>query len=1191
MPSTPDHPKSAPTEMTWNDVLAKKESPVPRFDDDTKDEPSSSRAQSAAPETPVTSEDAPKTPSAMSMIVDDLVIPDAPSGSTSASASSLPPVSKEAPPKPAPEASEPAPAKLEHFEANHNGFEGAPTRTRTLDKGELDYIRAVLNSQDAPRPPAAPSQPISANALSAPAGLSEPSAIEEEPKTEVEVRPKRTHASVVARITTIAVPVDSFSEEPTAVGRVDAKDERPVARARADTLDPSLNELDRAWKIAEKLKLPDLERPKLPSDDAVVALPPSSPPSLTPPEAPEAAQEPNLPELSISALRELPEDELPLIEDDEELEQSDAVHTAPQTSTQTAPIAEEADELESLDDLELIEISDPIEAQPLEVLEPEAPPINAQPPAATEPRTLEVRSLGVATEPSPLTLDEDALEVISIPDPIKLSAFDVVTYHGPAGEPDPPDPLEDSTQAELDEPDQLAEPDQFDEPDRLDEPDRIDQFAAPKEVEAPFMGIIQAEEISLVEPFAAQAPTEHPSVPSLQPDDEDEPLLIDAPAPVTAPAAPAAPRAESAPRVIVGKPLQPAPRAPSAPASVQMDVEGILASALGMEHEGPVPIAAPRAPSQVPEQPPPLPSQRPAPNLVHSFEALEAKGEEAFELDELPGTPRVMQVPERGPKSELILGIDLGTTYSCAAIIEDGRARMFTSRFGPPTLPSVVTFGARTLVGDTALRALPGAPRATIVSSKRLMGRRYSSEIVQQVKGHFAYRVVPGVEGEAAVRVGQEIISLEEVAAHVLEELRISASQQHGTRLNRAVITCPAYFTERQRNAVRKAGELAGFYVERVLNEPTAAALHYGQQEPLSSRTILIYDLGGGTFDVSLLKVDGDNFEVLATGGDTFLGGIDFDACLTEMLCNEMRAQHNIDPRQDSGAVAKLMQYAEQAKRALSKEERTTVHIEHLVVQPYAARSLTCELSRAAVEDAWTALVNQTLAIVKDVCDRGKLMLEQVDEVLLVGGQTRTPMIRTNVRALFGREPKMLPNPDEAVALGAARFADSLISSAPLELTDVLPMSLGVCLPGGRFRKVISRDTPLPARKTSKLRTSKKNKSRFEVFIFQGESENIEENEPIGSLMLTGLPKASKAGLVINVQIDVSVDSVLSVTLTEPGSKRQISAQLGTSNTPEELRLKLGLPAQPTHKDIAKRKGQIGRPKGVWGWLSGVFGR
>lgn len=1180
MPSTPDHPKSAPTEMTWNDVLAKKESPVPHFEDDSKDEPSSSRTQSAASEAPVvTSEDAPKTPNAMSMIVDDLVIPDAPSGSSSASASSLPPVSKEAtPPKPsAPKASEPAPAKLEHFDANHNGFEGAPTRTRTLDKGELDYIRAVLNSQDAPAPPAAPSQATSADALSAPAGLSEPSATEEEPKTEVEVRPKKTHASVVARITTIAVPVDSFSEEPTAVGRVDTKDERPVARARADTLDPSLNELDRAWRVAEKLKLPDLERPKPPSDDALVALPPSSPPKLTPLEAPEAAGEPNLPELSISALRELPEDELPLIEDEEELEQPNVVRTAPQTSTQTAPEIEEADELESLDELELIEISDPIEAQPLDVPQPEAPqPLDAQSPAATEPRTLEVRSLGVAAEPTPLTPDEDALEVISIPDPIKLSAFDVVTYHGPAGEPDPPDPLEDSTQAETDQ---------------IDQPD---QLAEPKEIEAPFIGIIQAEEISLVEPFAAKAPMESHSVPSPPLDDEDEPLQIDAPAPLTAPAAPTAPTAptaESAPRVIVGKPLQPAPRAPSAPANVQMDVEGILASALGMEHEGPVPIAAPRAPSQAPEQPPPLPSQRPAPNQVHSFEALEAKSEEAFELDELPGTPRVMQVPERGPKSELILGIDLGTTYSCAAIIENGSARMFTSRFGPPTLPSVVTFGARTLVGDTALRALPGAPRATIVSSKRLMGRRYSSEIVQQVKGHFAYRVVPGVEGEAAVRVGQEIISLEEVAAHVLEELRISASQQHGTRLNRAVITCPAYFTERQRNAVRKAGELAGFYVERVLNEPTAAALHYGQQEPLSSRTILIYDLGGGTFDVSLLKVDGDNFEVLATGGDTFLGGIDFDACLTEMLCNEMRAQHNIDPRQDSGAVAKLMQYAEQAKRALSEEERTTVHIEHLVVQPYAARSLTCELSRAAVEDAWTALVNQTLAIVKDVCDRGKLMLEQVDEVLLVGGQTRTPMIRANVRALFGREPKALPNPDEAVALGAARFADSLISSAPLELTDVLPMSLGVCLPGGRFRKVISRDTPLPTRKTSKLRTSKKNKSRFEVFIFQGESDNIEENEPIGSLMLTGLPKASKAGLVINVQIDVSVDSVLSVTLTEPSSKRQISAQLGTSNTPEELRLKLGLPPQPTHKDIAKRKGQIGRPKGVWGWLSGVFGR
>ena len=195
------------------------------------------------------------------------------------------------------------------------------------------------------------------------------------------------------------------------------------------------------------------------------------------------------------------------------------------------------------------------------------------------------------------------------------------------------------------------------------------------------------------------------------------------------------------------------------------------------------------------------------------------------------------------------------------------------------------------------------------------------------------------------------------------------------------------------------------------------------------------------------------------------------------------------------------------------------------------------------------------------------------------------------MQALFNRAPKALPNPDEAVALGAARFADSMISSAPLELVDVLPMSLGIGVPGGRFRRVISRDTPLPIRKSSKLRTTKKNQRKFEVFIFQGESENVDENEPIGSMMLTGLPKAPKAGLVINVEIEVSVDSVLSVTLTEPGSKRQISAQLGTSNTPEALRQKLGLPPQPSHKDIAKRKGQIGRPKGVWGWLSGVFGR
>jgi molecular chaperone DnaK len=309
------------------------------------------------------------------------------------------------------------------------------------------------------------------------------------------------------------------------------------------------------------------------------------------------------------------------------------------------------------------------------------------------------------------------------------------------------------------------------------------------------------------------------------------------------------------------------------------------------------------------------------------------------------------------PKGDVVLGIDLGTTYTCAALVEAKHASVLASRWGSPTIPSVVAFLAdgRTLVGESALR-YSSDPRRLIVGSKRIFGRAYHSPIVQEAKDHFSYEIVEGPGGDAAIRVDQRIIDLEDVAAAILREVRESAALQIEGRVNRAVITCPAHFNERQREAVRVAGERAGFHVERVLSEPTAAALHFGLGRGMTKRKVLVYDLGGGTFDVSLLEVDGDVFEVLGTGGDTFLGGIDFDACIADLIVEALLEKEHIDARTDPVAVARVLEYAERAKRDLSDRTATIVQIDHLTVQPHAPRALTVPIKRTRVEELWSPL-------------------------------------------------------------------------------------------------------------------------------------------------------------------------------------------------------------------------------------------
>jgi molecular chaperone DnaK (HSP70) len=548
--------------------------------------------------------------------------------------------------------------------------------------------------------------------------------------------------------------------------------------------------------------------------------------------------------------------------------------------------------------------------------------------------------------------------------------------------------------------------------------------------------------------------------------------------------------------------------------------------------------------------------------------------------------------PALGPKGDILLGIDLGTTYSCAAVVEHGSARVLASRWGTLTMPSVVTFleDGRTLVGETAMRHANEHPERTVIGWKRLLGRPYSSVAVQEARTHFAYEIVEGENGDAAIGIDDRIIPLEDVASIVLQELRESAALQLNGRVNRAVITCPAHFTDKQREVIRRAGELAGFYVERVLGEPTSAALHFGIGKNAQDKKVLVYDLGGGTFDVSLLHVNGDTYEVLATGGDTFLGGLDFDSYIAEILADTFIAQENIDPRSDQSSIARLLTFSERAKRELSTNESTVVEIDHLVVRPFAARSLTVGIRREQVEELWTPLVDHTLGIVEDVIARAHLTLEQIDEIVLVGGQSRSPLIQKRVEKLFNRTIPRSVNPDEAIALGAAQYADSLEKEA-VTLIDALPMSIGVALPGGRFKKIIERDTRLPAERTYHLHTTRDDQARFEIVLFQGESEQVDDAEPLGIIELDHLPKGPKGAIGVLVTLKVTADCVLEVSARETKTNRVVHSRLATKQTNEELRKKLKLPPAPSKAEARRHRSELHRPKGVWGWITRLFGR
>jgi molecular chaperone DnaK len=546
------------------------------------------------------------------------------------------------------------------------------------------------------------------------------------------------------------------------------------------------------------------------------------------------------------------------------------------------------------------------------------------------------------------------------------------------------------------------------------------------------------------------------------------------------------------------------------------------------------------------------------------------------------------------PKPPRVIGIDLGTTNSCVAVAEGGKPRIVTSPQGHRTVPSVVAFDAqgRLLVGQAAKAQMIVNPRNTVYGAKRLVGRPFASPTVQACRDRFHYEIVEGADGGAAVRFAGRDFSLEQVSAFVLGALREHASQGLDEPVTRAVVTVPAYYNDQQRSAVREAGRLAGLEIARIVNEPTAAALAFGFGKGLQKR-VLVYDLGGGTFDASVVEIDGDVYEVVSTGGDTFLGGVDFDAQLVDHLAFCFAEEHGRPPPDDRVVWQRIRDAAEEAKVALSSRERALVHV------PYLCKGgggedleLRVEVDRAQLEGLTAHLVERTLDVCRDVLAARGVAPESLDEVLLVGGQSRMPLVARRIRETFGRQPSHGAHPDEAVALGAALLAESETRIDSVVLIDVLPMAIGVGLPGGRIAPLLPRNTRLPARKSYEIGTVKDGQTELELAVFQGDSPRASECEYLGSVRLGGLTPAPKGSVKVSVDFALGPEGILSVTARDLATGAATRAQLATHDTPESLREKLGMaevqiaprgarPIEtPTPRAVAaaqERRGLLGR--------------
>ena len=489
-----------------------------------------------------------------------------------------------------------------------------------------------------------------------------------------------------------------------------------------------------------------------------------------------------------------------------------------------------------------------------------------------------------------------------------------------------------------------------------------------------------------------------------------------------------------------------------------------------------------------------------------------------------------------------VVGIDLGTTNCCISVMEGGQPRVIASREGSRTMPSIVGFTDRgeRLVGQIAKRQALTNPRQTISAVKRLIGRKYKAPEVSKAKQLVPFEIVPAENGDAWIRAGESMYSPQEISAFLLTHLKEMAEDFLGANVSEAVITVPAYFDDSQRQATKDAGRIAGLNVLRIVNEPTAAALAHGLDETTTSTRIAVYDLGGGTFDVSILQLGEGVFEVKSTSGDTFLGGEDFDQRIVDWLVNKFREESGINLLEDRLALQRLKEASEKAKCELSLTESAEINLPFISADDSGAHHLHITLTRSEFEDLVEDLVERTRHPCEEALKMANLSPADIDEVLLVGGQTRTPMVAKMVEQIFGQKLNTEINPDEVVGIGAAVQAGIIKGDVKdMVLLDVTPLSLGIETRGGMFARIIERSATIPTRKSKIFTTVADNQSKVEIHVLQGERDMANHNKSLGRFDLVGIPSAPKGVPQIEVAFDIDSNGIVNVSARDMTTQKE----------------------------------------------------
>lgn len=497
-----------------------------------------------------------------------------------------------------------------------------------------------------------------------------------------------------------------------------------------------------------------------------------------------------------------------------------------------------------------------------------------------------------------------------------------------------------------------------------------------------------------------------------------------------------------------------------------------------------------------------------------------------------------------------VIGIDLGTTNSCVAVMEGDKVKVIENAEGTRTTPSIVAYkDDEILVGQSAKRQAVTNPNNTLFAIKRLIGRRFDDKVVQKDIGMVPYKIAKADNGDAWVEINGKKLAPPQVSAEILKKMKKTAEDYLGESVTEAVVTVPAYFNDSQRQATKDAGKIAGLDVKRIINEPTAAALAYGMDKKQGDSTVAVYDLGGGTFDVSIIEiadVDGEQqFEVLATNGDTFLGGEDFDSALIDFLVDEFKKDQDVNLKGDSLAMQRLKEAAEKAKIELSSAQSTEVNLPYITADSSGPKHLVVTISRSKLESLTEELVQRTMGPCKIALEDAGIKLADINDVILVGGQTRMPLVQQKVQEFFGQEPRKDVNPDEAVAAGAA-IQGAVLSGDKTDvlLLDVTPLTLGIETMGGVMTPIIEKNTMIPTKKSQVFSTAEDNQPAVTIQVYQGERKIANQNKQLGRFDLTDIPPAPRGLPQIEVTFDINADGIMNISATDKGTGKAQSIQI-----------------------------------------------